>query len=365
MLGEGLRAGVAYLGGKTRTVCYVEREAYAASVLAKHCQAGTLDDAPIWSDVCTFDATAWRGKVDCVVAGFPCQDLSVAGRRAGLDGKRSGLFFEVLRIAADCGARFLFLENVAGIHSAAASVMDEASASDYAPKSSGDGFSGVGIEDGRLLERAASRVMGELADLGWDSEWVTISASDVGANHRRARWFCWAWRADSIGAQRSGQAQFGAEAGREELGNTGLQPQHLQQREEGAEHQGAGQPVDHPERAERGAELANTSQPGPQGSQLSRACTCNGGGRKHMDQLANFVAYSPQAQVILDGQTSLQPSLGEHQPSPKRLNPYFVENLMGWPAGWTSATAQVVCGPVAMESWQRRLQSLLLILCGG
>jgi len=134
-----------------------------------------MDAAPVWSDVCTFDAQAWRGRVDCVVAGFPCQDLSVAGRRAGLDGKRSGLFFEVVRIATDSGAWLLFLENVAGIATATASVVDAA--------------------EGKLEERAAARVLGELADLGWDAEWVTLAASDVGASHGRARWFCVAWRA--------------------------------------------------------------------------------------------------------------------------------------------------------------------------
>jgi DNA (cytosine-5)-methyltransferase 1 len=174
MLGVGLRAGLAHLGVETRTVCYLERESYPASVLAARMEDGALDDAPVWSDVCTFDARAWRGSVDCVIGGFPCQDLSLAGRRAGLDGKRSGLFFDLLRIAEDSGARYLFLENVAGIASATASVVDEA--------------------EGALDERAAARVLGELADRGWNAEWLTLSASDVGASHGRERWFCWAWR---------------------------------------------------------------------------------------------------------------------------------------------------------------------------
>jgi len=190
-LGEGLRAGLAYLGRTARPVAYVEREAYAASVLAARMQEGSLDAAPIWSDVTTFDAHQWAGAVDCVVAGFPCQDLSLAGRRAGLDGKRSGLFFEVTRIARDCGARYLFLENVGGIASATATVVDEA--------------------EGTLDERAAARVLGELADLGWHAEWATLSASDVGASHGRARWFCWAWRnvADTTGDRYEQQRVIG------------------------------------------------------------------------------------------------------------------------------------------------------------
>ncbi len=174
MLGEGLRAGLRHLGIQTRTVCHIEREAYAAGVLAARIEEGSMDAAPVWPDLLTFDAAAWRGAVDCIVAGFPCQDLSLAGKRAGLDGKRSGLFFDILDIAHACGARYLFLENVAGIASATASVVDET--------------------EGALEERAAARVMGELADRGWDAEWITLSASDVGASHGRARWFCWAWR---------------------------------------------------------------------------------------------------------------------------------------------------------------------------
>jgi len=186
MLGEGVRAGLGYLGVETRCVCYVEREAYAAAVLAARIESGALDSAPVWSDVCTFDARRWHGAVDCIVAGFPCQDLSVAGRRAGLDGARSGLFFEVLRIADDSGAELIVLENVAGIASATASVVDEA--------------------EGDLDERAAARVVGELADRGWNAEWLTLSASDVGASHGRDRWFCVAWRhvADAARHERNG-----------------------------------------------------------------------------------------------------------------------------------------------------------------
>lgn len=277
MLGEGLRAGLGYLGIQNRTVCYVEREAYAAAVLAARIQEGSLDAAPVWSDVCTFNAHQWAGAVDCIVAGFPCQDLSLAGQRAGLDGARSGLFFEILRIARDCGAEWLFLENVAGIASATSAAVDEA--------------------EGALEERAAARVVGELADLGWDSEWITISASDVGASHGRARWFCLAWKTgvdnpDGTGAQRTRRAESGAGAGREAvadpqgrggrigqraerargaevegaghaLGHAGLQRQHLQQREDGAEHSGTG------------GELANTDISGRRTGREQEGAACN------------------------------------------------------------------------------------------
>jgi DNA (cytosine-5)-methyltransferase 1 len=225
MLGEGLRAGLAHMGIPLRTVAYLEREAYPAACLAARIEESSLDGAPVWPDLLTFDAGRWAGAVDGIVAGFPCQDLSLAGRRAGLDGKRSGLFFNILDIAHACGAWFLFLENVAGIASATASVVDEA--------------------EGALEERAAARVVGELADRGWHAEWLTLSASDVGASHGRERWFCFAWR---------------------DLGNAGLQHQHLQQREDGSKHPGAGCAVGdpHDERTHRsgtGAEQYRSAEP--------------------------------------------------------------------------------------------------------
>jgi DNA (cytosine-5)-methyltransferase 1 len=310
MLGEGVRAGLAHMGIGYRTCVHVEREAHAAAVLVSRMEEGSLDAAPIWSDVTTFDARAFRGKVDCVVAGFPCQDLSVAGRRAGLDGKRSGLFFEVTRIADDSGAWLIVLENVAGISSATATVMDE--------------------EEGELEERAAARVVGELADLGWNAEWINVSASDVGASHGRARWFCLAWR-DVADAESRGRGQrfrdelsrrTEAEGASQQLGDSGLQHRDVQQRKVRPEHSTAIVNLDHADRdgaqRPRGAEfsadvgcealgdtksngrregraelprrsgrpdsgwagmpVADTSSTGQQGNELGRACNGNRGG---------------------------------------------------------------------------------------
>ena len=198
MLGEGVRAACELLGIEHRTVCYVEREAAAAAQLARLMEAGALDPAPVWSDLLTFDGAAWRGCVDFLIAGFPCQDISIAGRRAGLDGQRSGLFFDILDIADACQARGLVLENVAAIATATATAVDEA--------------------EGVLEERAAARVVGELADRGWDAEWITLSASDVGASHGRARWFCLAWRR-AMG--HAGLHARGAQHGQQPQGPTG------------------------------------------------------------------------------------------------------------------------------------------------
>lgn len=394
MLGEGLRAGLARMGIDTRVCCYLEREAYPAAVLAARMQDGALDAAPVWSDILTFDAGAWLGAVDCVVAGFPCQDLSLAGRRAGLDGKRSGLFFDILDIAHTCGARYLFLENVAGIATATATVVDEA--------------------EGELEERAAARVLGELADRGWNAEWLTLSASDVGASHGRARWFCWAWRqldnadgdgspegshgrrsdgagtdpgerregagerrsilADSQRAERRSLSVCGTggeqrhDGGRREthggpgvsdevLGHTGLQHQHLQQREDGAEYPPASRRMADPERHGR-----HQGRPEPgreQGRKQCRTCTDHRGGRKHMDQLSNFVAHSSHlAQPTPDGPPSCASGPDSPQPSTKRLNPAFGEWLMGWPIGHTIAEPSASSASET-ASWRFALQQQL------
>lgn len=297
MLGEGLRAGLGYLGIATRAVCYVEREAHAASILAARIEEGSLDPAPVWPDMLTFDARAWRGAVDCVAAGFPCQDLSLAGRRAGLDGERSGLFFRVLDIADDCGAWLVVLENVSGIASATASVVDEA--------------------EGDVHERAAARVVGELADRGWNAEWVTLSASDVGASHGRSRWFCIAWRvvanAYDDGRQERGLPAPVGRVGRVgqadsvrtgyELGNTectrwetpgrGLGIDAGHESEPGCCAVADARCSDAPGRqhfagacgvsAEHqpcSAAMAHTSSARCQGHEFGRACTCNRGGQE-------------------------------------------------------------------------------------
>jgi DNA (cytosine-5)-methyltransferase 1 len=136
------------------TVCYVERDVQAAAVLVKNMREDGLDDAPVWSDLLTFDAGRWRGAVDLVVAGFPCQPVSVAGKRGGR-GDNRWLWPEVARIIADSGAPVCFLENVPGLVSA-------------------------GLQD----------VLLDLHALGFDAEWGLYSAAEAGAPHRRDRWFC-------------------------------------------------------------------------------------------------------------------------------------------------------------------------------
>jgi hypothetical protein len=97
-------AGGGILGGKLlgwRTVCAVEIEPYAASVLVARQNDRILPPFPIWDDVCTFDGHPWRGIVDVVSGGFPCQDISAAGKGAGITGERSGLWREMERVVRE------------------------------------------------------------------------------------------------------------------------------------------------------------------------------------------------------------------------------------------------------------------------
>jgi len=133
-----------------KTVAFCEIEPFCRLVLAKH-----WPKVPIYNDI--RELTAERLvrddiSVDVICGGFPCQDISLAGKGAGLAGTRSGLWFEYARIIGEVRPRFVIVENVAA-----------------------------------LLGRGLSRVLGDLAALGYDAEWHCIPASAVGAPHRRDR----------------------------------------------------------------------------------------------------------------------------------------------------------------------------------
>jgi len=148
-------AGGGILGGKLlgwRTVCAVEWEPYPASVLCARQNDGFLAPFPIWDDVQTFDGHPWRGIVDVVSGGFPCQDISAAGKGAGIDGERSGMWREMARIIHEVRPKFVFVEN-----------------------------------SPMLTSRGLGTVLGDLASMGFDAKWGVLGAADVGANHQRDR----------------------------------------------------------------------------------------------------------------------------------------------------------------------------------
>ena len=109
----GILLALDALGEAGRGICYVEREAAAASSLVASMEAVWFHHAPVWSDMLTFDARPWRGVVHILASGEPCQDNSVAGKRAGADGDRF-LAPQVCRLAEECRPDLIFRENVPG-----------------------------------------------------------------------------------------------------------------------------------------------------------------------------------------------------------------------------------------------------------
>jgi DNA (cytosine-5)-methyltransferase 1 len=159
----------------------VEAEIPAAANLAARLAEGSLDNAPIWSDVRTFDGAAWRGLVDGIVAGFPCPDYSVAGKRAGIVGKHGDLWNDLCRVIGDVRPEWLYLENVPGIvvpHRVHRWRWDREQRKWTAYR----------------LPAGLWFVLGDLAALGFDAEWTCVSAAEVGAPHRRERIFILAHR---------------------------------------------------------------------------------------------------------------------------------------------------------------------------
>jgi DNA (cytosine-5)-methyltransferase 1 len=109
----GLELGIHLAVAGARSVCFVEREIAAAASLVASMEAGWFHPCPVWSDLLAFDARPWRGLVHILASGDPCQDNSVAGKRAGSDGERF-LAPEVIRIAGECRPDLIFRENVPG-----------------------------------------------------------------------------------------------------------------------------------------------------------------------------------------------------------------------------------------------------------
>ena len=138
----------AVTGGEVAWFC--EADPYARRVLAKH-----WPGVPIFEDVRELSQPP---AVDVLCGGFPCQDISNAGKREGIDGRKSGLWREFARLIRDVGPRWVFLENVAAV-----------------------------------TVRGIGRVLADLASCGFDAEWGCLRASDVGAPHQRSRWFAVAW----------------------------------------------------------------------------------------------------------------------------------------------------------------------------
>ena len=144
----GFSLGLERAGMTTMAFCEIDKK--AQQVLRKH-----WPNVPIFEDVCTLtkELLDERGiTIDVICGGFPCQDISLAGKGAGIEGERSGLWTEYARIISELRPKFVIVENVSA-----------------------------------LLSRGLDRVLGDLAEIGYDAEWHCIPASAVGLHHRRDR----------------------------------------------------------------------------------------------------------------------------------------------------------------------------------
>ncbi len=153
----GLSLGLKIAIPDHRIVCYVERESYAASTLVARMEDKTLDKAPIWDDVTTFDGQQWRGKVDIVTAGYPCQPFSTAGKKLGTKDPRH-IWPDIARVIGEVKPTWVFIENVPG-------------------------HLQLGFDEVRI----------DLRNLGFRVEPGIFSAEETGANHLRKRLFALAY----------------------------------------------------------------------------------------------------------------------------------------------------------------------------
>ena len=148
--GGGGILGSYLLGWKVLAAVEIDR--YPRDVLLQRQRDGILPHFPIWDDIRTFNGYPWRGWIDIVTGGFPCQDISFAGKGSGITGPRSGLWKEMVRVVYEVKPRFVFVENVPA-----------------------------------LLNRGMGVVLGDLAAMGYDARWCVLGADDVGAPHIRKR----------------------------------------------------------------------------------------------------------------------------------------------------------------------------------
>jgi DNA (cytosine-5)-methyltransferase 1 len=172
-------SGGGILGGHLlgwRTVAAVEIEDYPRRVLLQRQADGFLPRFPIWDDICTFDGHPWRGKVDVISGGFPCQDISAAGKGDGLDGERSGLWTHMARVVSEVRPPFVFVEN-----------------------------------SPMLTTRGGTRVIADLTKMGYDTKWTVMGAADIGAPHQRDRMWIVAYSSSFGGKARIADTQGGQE----------------------------------------------------------------------------------------------------------------------------------------------------------
>ena len=221
-------------------ICAVEQDPYRRAVLLARQRDGIFPPFEIHDDVRTFDGAPWRGRVDVVTGGFPCQPFSAAGKKLGADDERN-LWPETIRVIRAVRPRLAFLENVPGL----------------------------------LAHRYFGTVLGELAEAGLDAEWCVLGASDVGAPHLRKRLWILAydpehgrgsrrsWRSDRGRSRQSEQPLWAAQGSLSDAEPRGIREQRQRDGEQHREPQHGEPRDDGPDRP-----MANADQGRREGSGL-------------------------------------------------------------------------------------------------
>ena len=244
------------LVGGYRTTQFIEIDPFCQKILKKH-----FPFTPIHDDIRTF--TAIPGQYDVICGGFPCQSISVAGNRAGItEESRSGIFYELMRVIRMVRPRFVVLENVAAI-----------------------------------LNNGLDIVLGELSQAGYDAEWSVISASSLGACHRRSRWWCVAYTND-YGSPSSSISRLDDQANNDSSERTNQ----------------VSQPSRSIESADSKIVQSSTKSPNSNSKRLQR---------EDFSKMEREIWPKVLPYVLTQ--------IGDHM----SVSPYFVEEMMGYPIGWT------------------------------
>ena len=310
----GLELGLGLTGVDVTLTWYAETDPHASAVMAAHHpHAPNLGDLTAITD---------PPPVDIVTAGFPCQPVSQAGKRKGIHDER-WLIDDVCKIGRRTGADRLILENVAGLLSA----------------NNGD---------------AMARVVSALAENGFHARWTCVRASDIGAPHQRLRWFCIAyptssgrhWRQERYEPHMEREHRLPAQRSQSDRLTTRSLSSHADAGGVGwAERTGPGEsgqgrvgrngPHDNGGTIAADAESAKRrdTQPELLGASVGPATES---GKRHRSSTPDAKRFGPYADAI----ERWEPIVGRAAPDPtdnrRRLNPRFVEWMMGLPDGWVT-----------------------------
>ncbi len=276
--GLDLAAGIAGI----ETVALCEIEPYAVAILKKR-----YPSVPIYNDVRELDGSDFFGKIDVIHGGFPCQDLSVAGKQAGLAGERSGLWYEMLRIIGEVRPCYILAENVRG-----------------------------------AVNLALDTVYSNLVNQGYKVYPYVIPASAVGAPHQRERLFV-------VGVREDIYRQY-----TEAMENPGCE---LRQGSEFSRADGVETGKKDADKFERpsGTLWPTHTQRDYKGTSAEEGLIRNDG-KSRMDQLPNAVKFWPTPRQFMYKDSTTDRNKGNiGEKVGGQLNPDWVEQLMGFPEGWT------------------------------